>query len=504
MQRRTVLFLSLAAGLALIVAFLLSLGDVAPPVGARPPEPAAAPPPTRQDPPPPAAGAVRVRVEVVSKERYVAPAPVRVQAVHAVGGAGLPTALLAGTGAGFDATLHGAGAALVAIEHEEGRVLRQVALQAGEVAQVVLGARLVVRGRVVGADRKPVAGSVVWFGEFDAAGHRREVVPDEEGQFTAEVLAGAGVPFVVTAAGHASAWRVVEVAAPMPRCDAELQRGCSLEVQIAATAIAMHEARVFVVPRPSVTTGVAHWPFFTQALLDGFEVDATGRAVVDGLPATGEVGLVVRHPRAGLAAPQAVVLKGARARAVVPLQFAKDTWQGLVVDDVGQGLPGVAVFARAAGGALDPGSSQRLVPPNLEERGAFVAISDASGAFTIGAPGGGSATVSLRRLGHAGRDILWADVVAGQGLVLPAWRGGQAELRLSPPKAGVPWIAEADLAAGVRDAVAADEVFRVALPHEGRFDFVLTTFVGDEVRGRERHDDLHVTGPLELQPPRLP
>lgn len=511
MQRRTALFLSLAAGVVATLAWVVSSLPEAPPplpvgpppAGPVPPSPPS-PPEARQDPAQLPADAIRVRIEVVAREQYVPPSPVRVQAVQAGDGRELPTQLLAGAGAGFDASPRAAGASLVAIEHDEGRVLRQVALSANETARPTVGSRLVVQGTVRGADGKPVSGCRVWFGAFDRDGQRREVEPDETGAFRAEVPAGLGVPFVVRAPGHATMWRVVAVTAPPAPCDAVLARACVVEVQVAAQALAMHEARLFVVPRPAVATALAMWPFFEQVLGDGVPVDASGRALVEDLPAGGEVGLLVRHPRAALGAPTAVVLKGERVRAVVPLEFAATTWQAVVVDETGQPLPATSVWARSAGGSLAPGTSQRLLPPHLDLRGSFAGLSEAAGAFTVGAPAAAGAVLTLRRAGHAGRDLPWSPALAGTPLVLPAWRGGEVELRVLPPRAGTAWFAECDLAGGGVDAVAADQAFRISLPHPGRFDLVLTTWVGKELRGSERHDGVHATGAVELAAPRLP
>ena len=508
MQRRTVLFLSLAVGIVATLAFVLTAGDEQAP----PPSPSSLSPtvPTVlvepkavQDPQPVPPGLPRVHVEVFAKERYLPPSPVRVQGVRVVDGSALPTWLLAGAGAGFDASPQAAGVALAAIEHEEGLVLRQAPITFGAVAQVALGTRLVVRGHVVDAQKQPIVGASVWFGEFDADGQRRVVLTVEEGAFEALVLASDGVPFVVSGEGLATQWRVTSIAAPVLPHDAVMERGCVLEVQIAALAVAMEEARVFVVPRPTVATSLARWPFFEQALLDGYPVDANGRAVIPALPMTGEVGLVVRHPRAPLATAQAVTLKGERVRATVPLQFAARSWQGVVTDAAGARLLRAAVWGKAGRVALSPGASQRLVPPHLQAVGTFASCTDTAGAFTIGLAEAPDASLSLRCAGRAGRDLPWSSLVAGQPVVLPEWHGGEVEFRLHPPRAGTPWVAHFDLDAG-RDVVAKDQPWRCSLPHAGCYDFVIRTLVGDEERGRTVVEGVHVTGAIELHAPKLP
>jgi hypothetical protein len=516
MQRRIVLFLVAVLALAAAV-FVLSRGgevDVpppgpgpggtdangeAPPVSPQPqPQPAPQPAPT---PAPP--GAPRVVVEVTMRERYVAPSPSRVTAVRAGDEVPLPAAVVAGAGAGFDASPNAAGTALAVVDGADGRLLRQVALTAGASATVRVGARLVVRGTVVDAKQQPLREATVWFGEFDASGARREHPLDDEGLFTAEVASGDGVPFVARAPGYASQWRTIEVRAAGLRCDAVLERACALDVQIVARAEAMASARVFVVPRGVVSTSLAQWPFFVQALTDGVPVGERGDATIPDLPPGGEAGVLVVHPLAAVGAPVAVVLKGERVRALVPLEFTAAKWRGSVVDDAAQPLAGVSLFARARSGPLVPGTSQRLLPPHLEQRGDFRSWSGNDGTFVLGASTGADGVLSLRAAGHAGRDVAAAAAVAAP-LVLPAWRGGEVELLLAPPRAGTPWVVEANLAGGVRELLAADARFRVSLPHAGRFDFVLTTFVGDEQRAQERHDGVHATGAIELSAPRTP
>src|SRR5688572_1976038 len=131
MQRRTILFLSLAMALLVFAAVAWWLGDHEPPdppengggvVHTQPPQPTGRPT-GLPDRPPATAGMPRVAVTVTAGEKLVAPPPVRVQAVRAGDGAELPTVLLAGAGAGFDTSPHAAGAALCEIGAEGARVL---------------------------------------------------------------------------------------------------------------------------------------------------------------------------------------------------------------------------------------------------------------------------------------------------------------------------------------------------------------------------------------------
>jgi len=81
---------------------------------------------------------------------------------------------------------------------------------------------------------------------------------------------------------------------------------------------------------------------------------------------------------------------------------------------------------------------------------------------------------------------------------LPRWRGGEPGFALAPPQAGVAWTAAADLAGGIRAALAADEPWRVSLPQAGRYDFTLTTTPVDGPSHRCERRDVVATGPIEL------
>lgn len=509
MQRRSVLILLLLlTGSAAVAAWWRhgAADEPVPPTdGTSSSAPRSSAPPaaaTRpQDPMPAPPGALQVRVDVQADEAFVPPSPARVRARWAGDARELPAIVLAGAGAGFDASPRAAGAALVAIGDGPGRLLRQVALAAGEEATVELGGRLVVRGRIRGKDRKPVPGSRVWFGEFDGDGARREAIPNEEGDYEAEVPAGRGVPFVVRAPGHAASWRIVDIVAPTGPCDADLQRACALEVQLAGVAVAMDQARVFVLPGATVAGAVANWPFFEQVLTDGAALDANGRALLEELPAAGEVVVLVRHPRAVVTVSSPVALKGERQRALVPMDFGAEVRSGRVVDEHDQPVAGATVIARAAGGPLEPGTSQRLLPPHLAQRGLFWTTTDAEGAFALGVPAAPGAVLSVRKPGHAGRDLVLGSLVAGARLVLPAWRADEAALVVTPPRPGEAWVVETNLGGGLRDVLAADRAWRVALPHAGRFRVRITTAGAGEAKATASHDAVLGVGVVELAAP---
>ena len=73
-----------------------------------------------------------------------------------------------------------------------------------------------------------------------------------------------------------------------------------------------------------------------------------------------------------------------------------------------------------------------------------------------------------------------------------------------PPAPAIAWRAESDLAGGIQAAIGPDQPWVVSLPHAGRFRVVVTTFVGDDVRGTTTLEDVQATGPFDLQAPRLP
>ncbi len=504
MQRSTATFLLFAAVLGGAAALLWSTAETDEPPAPQAPQQRSVEVASNrgQDPPlPPSSSALRVRVEVQSRERYLPPPAARVQAVRAGDGTELPTFLLAGVGAGFDAPSRNAGIAIAMIDFEGVRLVRQV--EVGEaVTRPIVGSRIVARGRVRNPTQQPIVGARVWLGEQDAEGNPREVRTDDDGAFELDTPSGDGVPFVVRADGGAAMWRVVTVASPGPDLQAIVQPGGVLEVQLAAPATDIHTARVFVVPRGAVSTELAQFPFFLQALSDGFAVDGNGRASIGDLPTSGEVGIVVRHAQAPGMAPHAATLKGKHTRAIVPLQFAPTTWSARVVDPTGQPIVGVTVWSRQPRQDMGDAGSLRLLPPHLGTIGVCASRTSDDGTFVLGGLANGDAVLSLRAYGCAGRDMAWAELVAGTALVLPPWHGGAAAFRLLPPVAGAAWVAETDLAGGIRADVAADQPWEVSFPHAGRFDVVVTTFVGDMQRGSTSFRDVLATGCVDLRAPR--
>jgi hypothetical protein len=111
--------------------------------------------------------------------------------------------------------------------------------------------------------------------------------------------------------------------------------------------------------------------------------------------------------------------------------------------------------------------------------------------------------LSLRADGHAGRDVPWDGLDLAQPLVLPPWTGGNLELRVLPPRAGAKWASSLNLGGCEHLVHEKDQPCVVALPQAGRFDFVVTTFVGEQQKESRTFTGVHATGPVELQAPQL-
>jgi hypothetical protein len=502
MQRRTALFLLLAVAAALAL-WLLAPGEPPAPV-APPDEPAPVAAPTERAPiapgsaPTARADAPHVDVAVVLREAYAPPPSARVEARDAFDPAApLPLRVLAGIGAGPDADDVGAGGCLVAVATASGELLRHANVPARGMAQVRIGSRRAVRGRVFGPDGSAAVGATVWFGESTAAG-RREFAVDEEGRYAADVPSGDGVPFVVHAPGCATHARALDVG-DAAVAEVRLEAACVLEVQVAALAEHLEFARVHVLPTANLAASLANWPFHAQSTAGGHAVDAGGRAVIDGLPRDVEVGVVVAHPLVARMAPQVVRTKGERARVVVALPgYVARSLAGTVVDDAGAPVAAATVRIAPAGGGAWP-RAPRLAPAEAAWRGAFAVTTDAAGAFVVGLPAGDEpAVVQVRAPGHAGRDFAAAAIPAAARVTLPRWRGGEIGVVVAPPLPGVAWTASSDLAGGIRATLAADEAWRVSLPQAGRYDIAWTTSVGGGPPVRRELVDVAATGAVEL------
>ncbi|MGC6488470.1 MAG: hypothetical protein ACON4Z_12550, partial [Planctomycetota bacterium] len=423
-----------------------------------------------------AASGPEVTVEATLLEALAAPPREAGLAVRG-DGAPLPARVVAGAGAGVDVDGSPRGRARVAGQTAPGSLLRHLSVDPVQPRQIVVGARVQVRGVVVDEQEQPSPGGSVWFGELDATGAERAFPVDESGAFSADVPAGDGVPFVARGPAAASVYRIVEVRPGMPTLRAALRPAGALHVQLAGRAVEVERARAFVVPvAGSVGSSVAQWPFFAQLRSDGYPFDERGEAVVPDLPRAGEISVVVRHPLSALAAPVQVTLSGARQRVTVPITFGERALTGEVVDPRGEPVAGAWVFGRAPNASLGRERSSRLLPPFLGLRGVFVARSDARGRFSVGVPDARDAGLAVRRAGFAGRDLL-APGDADLSIQLDDWHGGDASLRVTPPVDDAPWRlvgggVSLDCAAGVEGVLALPQCGRYRLRLEVRGDGV--------------------------------
>ncbi len=461
------------------------------PAGAIPPGTTTAPP-TR----------LRAHVDVRIEERYLPPPLPSANVCDAATGEPLAATLLAGAGAALGDAAPAVGVALVAIDRgARGTLVRRCAVDPAAPPRLDVGADVAVSGLVLDAARRPVAGASVWFGEVGLDGARREVATDAEGRFLGQAAAGAGVPLVVRAAGHAAHGRFVEVqAAPAGVHEIVLAAAAPLVVSVIGPLQPEAPARVFVVPLASVSTELGSYPFFLQTLQRGAPVDAAGRVRFDDLPRDAEVGVVAVHALAPIGRPHAVTLRGRNEPVVLVLSTAPAAAAGAVVDD--EGLPlGDATVVALPGRATLPAAGRRLLPTFVEANGACVAFADAAGAFRIGAPADA---------GEPGRWLVQAPLRAGrlvpahdggEPLRLPRWAGGALEIVLAPPVADEAWTASTNLGGGVTAAVGAGQPWRLALPHAGRFSFAVELFVDGVAAGRLLRLHVDATGPVALGSP---
>jgi len=443
--------------------------------------------------------APHVTITVTSKERFVPPPRPPVLAMT-LAGEELPVEILAGVGSGFDAQARARGVAMIAIDMSPIRLLRQVAVAPDGNQPARIGPRVVVRGSVVDAQKKPIAKAVVWFGELQADGSRREFVVDEEGAFEGEVPTGEGVPMVVRAGGFASKWRTIVVTSDMQPLAAMLQPAAKVQIQLAGRAVEMDQARAFVVTSSKVSSSLSQWPFFAQCVSGGYPISELGQIEIDDLPQSGVVGVVIRHPFAPLVAPTDVKLGAKLVRATVPMRLGGSVLQGAVVDGEGDVVGGASLWALPQRRRLAGGRSQRLLPPHLKDLGACYAQAGPQGFFKIGGIGEDEPVLTVRAHGHAGRNVP-VNTIKNAPVVLPKWLGGDAALRIQPPVAGKVWRVSINLGDGIDEACAADEPFVVSLPHAGAFDVEMVLRIDGEQVGESDVKALMATGPVDLVTP---
>lgn len=443
--------------------------------------------------------APHVRITVTSKEQFVAP-PQSLPLAVAVDGTPLQVEVLAGVGAGFDAKANQRGVALLAIDFDGGRLLRQISMNPDGQSPTRVGARVVLRGRVLDTARKPISGATVWLGEVSADGRERDYPVDDAGAFEANVPAGAGVPFVVRAPGFASTWRTLTVAPTTVPQDQLLHAATSLSIQLAARADGLAMVRVFVIPQSPVSTGLSQWPFFRQCLSGGYVVNDKGQAVIDDLPQYGVVGVIVSHPLSASGPAIVAKLTAQPVRMTMPVAFTAGRQIGVVADEEGRPIASACVWVRSPNQRLQGATSSRLLPPHLDLQGVCFAAADQSGQFEIGLLDEQQAVMSVRAMGYAGRNLSPLAFKNAE-VVLPAWLPGEASLRILPPTAGEVWRVSINLGDGITESCAADVPFVIALPHAGRFDVEMVVEVAGKPRGNRDAKDLLVTGPIDLVTP---
>jgi len=506
MQRsNSILLLAVVVGLLIMTVWRL-LGDEIP----RPPDSGGGDPVgievAPRDPQPElAADAPRVAVAVTLRERYVSPLPVRVQAVELPRRNPLPTTLLAGTGADPfsrpDDALR-AGAVLAAIEIDGGRLVRQVGVEAAQLTELEVGSPLTVTGTVRDTQGAPVLGARIWLGELDAEGNPREVLSDDTGAFEAAVRGGAGVPLVVRADGLASTWRSIRVGVDVVREHAiTLVAAGVLQVQVVGQAEHIEAGEVFWRTSGARSSELSRSPFFLQAVFGGVGLDSAGSATIVGLPQQGALEVIVVHPLVVLGGHEEVRLAGARTSCVVPLRFGS-SWAGSVVGSEGEPLAGAELLLRPGGVVVRSRRAIGLQPPRLAARGCLFAMSGVDGRFLLGSTDRPDSVLSVRAPGHAGRDLPFSTDLA-EPIVLPVWVGGELSLHVQAPVAGSAWRLQVDVGDGVEIDCRADEDGVVALPCAGAFDFEVTSWVGDELRGERTFSAVAATGPVLLPSPRI-
>lgn len=521
MQRSTVLFLLVgctAAAVAAIMAFSGPGGEVLPPggpgadparhegagqengsdgaAGIASPEAAAQQSAAYQGPVP--SDAPHVRITVTAKEKFVPP-PARLPLAELANGTPLLADVIAGAGAGFDAQSNRRGVAMLAVDYESGQLLRQISRVPGQTQPTTIGARVVLRGRILDGAQQPIGGASVWLGERLADGSRREFATDDEGAFEGDVPGGAGVPMVVRADGYASTWRTLTIGTATTPITERLLPAGKLSVQLAARADGLEAVRVFVTPKAPVSTGLSQWPFFLQCLSGGYAVDERGQATIDDLPQHGTVGVVVSHPFAESGAAVVAKLAEAPARATVPITFSGGRQMGVVVGPDGLGIA-ASLWLRAPNQRLQGSVSSRLLPPHIDLRGVCSAQAASDGRFEIGLLEDANPVLSVRAPGFAGRD-LDPQRFRNAEIVLPQWLPGDAALRIQPPVAGKVWRVSINLGEGLEENCKADQPFVVALPHAGIFDLEMVVDVGGKPVNQRLAKDLMITGPTDVETP---
>ncbi len=299
----------------------------------------------------------------------------------------------------------------------------------------------VVAGNVHGPDGAPLAGASIW-----AAG--AEAQTDERGRFeVAGVPGGDGVPIVVQAEGMATQHLVLQLTGPADALRFDLAPAATVQVQLAAEAVAGASPQLFVAPAGSgAHTAALAYPFFFQAVRGGVPFDGDGRAQLRDLPRGIAVRLHLQDPlRASVDAP--VVTTGAElARAQLRAQEVPLLHGQLILARGGAPADGIVRATVPGAGTRRIVEQDWILPPAAHLDGDLVAHVAADGSFTIG-------------LRQQGRNALVTAIAPG------CWQRS-VELRGRPDGPAAPWL----MPAFSGDAVAETPELRLDFPAAGPFE----------------------------------
>ncbi|MBK8975986.1 MAG: carboxypeptidase regulatory-like domain-containing protein [Planctomycetes bacterium] len=373
-----------------------------------------------------------------------------------------PVELVAGAGTADPRAA--VGRHLVDVTLGDGRhALRVVDLDRESGAVVQLWADRLLAGVVVDADGEPLAGASVWAGVRSAAGRSLVAPSDADGRFELDgVPAGAGVPVVAEAAGHAAAFVVVDHDPQRAGDDLALtlRPGGTIEVVLASDLPDPAGCAIVLAPSTGAEgrAELRDFPLWLGAL-DRAErpaLDPQGRGRVDGVPRAVAFDVVLEHPRlaGGAAIARDVVCRGATVRVVVPGSTATDLASGVVRAADGTPVGGARIVAEPEHGAPLRGRGL-LLPAAAHARLRAETETAADGSFALARPSRGSV---LRVTTPGGPTLRWPAAELPAELLAPRIDAAQAgavrvrlradaPLRVASPDGAVVLVADDDVLA---------------------------------------------------------